>query len=266
MTSTEWQGKTVMITGGTRGVGRACADQLLVAGANVAVCARTQAHLDAMAADGASAERLLCVRADVGNAADLERFYKETVTRFGAGSVKGLVNNAGGAVVGAFMESTDDDWKKHLDVRLMATVRLSRIVARGMGANGGGSIVNIAGAAGADPTAFLAVAGVVNAGIINLSRMMADELADLRVRVNTVNPGTLDSDLGAEVLALYAGKMGLDTELLRDEMYSTMPLGRIPVPADVAHAVVFFLSERAGMITGSALTPDGGILIRRVRG
>ncbi len=261
----EWRGRCVMVTGGTRGVGRAVADQLLAEGASVAVCARTQADLDAMSAT-APADRFLGVAADVASAAGVERFHQAARHRFGGTALAGLVNNAGSAVVGAFLEASDEDWRYHLDARLMATVRLSRLVARDMVAAGGGSIVNIAGAAGADPTAFLAVAGVVNAGILNLGRMMADELAEQRIRVNTVSPGTLDTRLGAEVVELYAGSMGLDPELLRDEMQSSVPLGRIPQPSDVAHAVLFFLSDRSSMITGSTLTPDGGTLIRRARG
>jgi NAD(P)-dependent dehydrogenase (short-subunit alcohol dehydrogenase family) len=258
----DFRGRTVLVTGGTRGVGRAVADALLAAGANVAVCARSERDLAAMRAVH-PAERLLALRADVAEPDDLRRFHGEALTRFGA--IHGLVNNAGTAVVGPLLDAPDALLLQHLNAKLMAYLRLSRLAAPSMARAGGGSIVHVAGAAGIDPTALTGVAGVVNAAVQNMSRMLADELADRRVRVNTVNPGTLDTDLGTQVLHGYAEQLGLDVELVRAEMRGSVPLGRIPQAADVAHAILFFLSDRSSMITGGALTPDGGILIRRMR-
>lgn len=260
---TDWNGKVYLVTGGSRGIGRAVTHGLLARGAAVAVCGRKPATLDTMTAE-LPRDRFLAVRADVSSPDDLAAFHAAAVARFHR--IDGLVNNAGSAVVGPLLEAPDDEVVYHLHARLLACLRLTRLAVATMRAGAGGSIVNIAGAAGVDATPGLGVAGVVNAAILNMSRMLADELAESGIRVNTVNPGTLDSELGAEVMAAFADRLGLDVELLRDEAARSVPLGRMPKPADVADAVMFFLSAQASMITGASVTPDGGSLIRRLRG
>ena len=256
------ESKVILVTGGTRGVGRAVAEAVLEAGGSVAICARTEEHLAAARATF-GAERFLAVRADVRKRADLAAFHAAAVERFGA--IHGLVNNAGTAIIGPLIDATDQQVQGHLDEKLLAYLRLIQLAVPTMRRAGGGSIVNVAGAAGVDPAALTGVAGLINAAVQNMSRMLADELAESHIRVNVVNPGTLDTDLGREVLEGYAQVLGMDVELVRSEMRGAVPLGRIPVARDIADAVVFFLSPRSSMITGSSVTPDGGILIRRMR-
>jgi 3-oxoacyl-[acyl-carrier protein] reductase len=256
------ESKVILVTGGTRGVGRAVAEAVLEAGGSAAICARTEDHLAAARA-AFGADRFLAVRADVRQRADLVAFHAAAVERFGA--IHGLVNNAGTAIVGPLIDATDQQVQGHLDEKLLAYLRLTQLVVPTMRRSGGGSIVNVAGAAGVDPAALTGVAGMINAAVQNMSRMLADELAESHIRVNVVNPGTLDTDLGRDVLEGYAQTLGMDVDLVRAEMRGAVPLGRIPVARDIADAVLFFLSSSSSMITGSSVTPDGGILIRRMR-
>jgi len=259
----EFADKVFLVTGGSRGIGRAVTVALIERGAAVAACARRAEALEALRRS-LPGDRLLAVRADVSSPDDLRDFHRAAVERFGR--IDGVVSNAGSAVVGPLLEAPDEEVVFHFHARVLACIRLCRLAVPTMKVTGGGSIVHIAGAAGVDPTPGLGIAGVVNAAIQNLSRMMADELAEHHIRVNAVNPGTLDSELGAEVMAAFADRLGLDVEILQAEAAASVPLGRMPVPADVAEAVLFFLSPRSAMITGSSLTPDGGSLIRRLRG
>ncbi|MEI9997371.1 MAG: SDR family oxidoreductase [Rhizomicrobium sp.] len=257
------EGRVFVVTGGTRGIGRATAATLHAQGAKLVTCSRRQADVDELNAAFAS-DRLAAVVADVSRPADVEGLCRFAIEKFG--TIDGLVSNAGSACVSSALEAREEEILYQLQARLLATWTLVRGALVQLKKSRRSSIVIVAGAAGVDPTAMLAIPGVVNAGLLNLSRTLADELAEYGVRVNVVNPGTLDTRLGQDVIDAYAEKTGIDPEVLRDEMTSNLPLGRLPVPQDIANAIVFLLSDRAAMLTGNTLTPDGGILIRRARG
>lgn len=251
----------ILITGGTQGVGRATTELLLRQGVRVSVCARTANDLECLAEE-LSADNLLTVQADVRSMDDLVLLKKIAFDRFGP--ITGVVNNAGEAIVGELHRATPEELLTYFDLKVVSALRLVRLVLPSIPE--GGSIVNVAGAAGVDPTALLGIAGVANAALRNFSRMLADELADRKIRVNTVNPGTLDTRLGKAVMLRFAEVLGVDAELVRDEMYGSLPLGRVPMAHDVAQVILFFLGDESSMLTGAELTPDGGTLIRRFRG
>ena len=175
------------------------------------------------------------------------------------------MNNAGEACVGQLSAAPVSLLQDYFALKVGAALQLVQLVLPYMRHNGG-SIVNVAGAAGVDPTALLGVAGVANAALRNMTRMLADELAEEAIRVNCVNPGTLDTRLGNVVIEKFAKELGLSADLVRNEMYGSLPLGRVPTPKDVAFLVVFLLGKESEMITGADIAPDGGTLIRRLRG
>lgn len=252
----------VLITGGTHGVGRATVALLLGRGMQVSACARSAKDIENLSLE-ANSDLLLAVQGDIRSEADLQRFVELAYNRFGR--ITGLVNNAGEACVGQLHTAPVAELLSYFEFKVARALRLIQLVIPRMPPEGG-SIVNVAGAAGVDPTALLGIAGVANAAMRNLSRMLADELAEKRIRVNSVNPGTLDTRLGEEVVQRFAQELGVAPELVRDEMYGSLPLGRVPTAQDVAATIAFFLSPEAAMLTGAELTPDGGTLIRRLRG
>lgn len=238
-------GKNAVVTGGSRGIGRAAALGLAAEGANVAICARGQDALDATAADiEAAGVKAFAQSCDIGDAAKLEGFLNDA--RAALGSVDVLVNNPSG------FGMTDDEegWKASVDIDLMATVRATRQVVPWMEAAGGGAIVHISSASGLEsgwPPAYAAM----KAALFNHAKTMAHELAPKNIRVNCIAPGSI----------FFEGGVWDNVKQTDPDMYngvlSMIPSGRMGTPEEVANAIVFVASERASWVSGVTLLVDG---------
>lgn len=235
----------VIVTGATRGIGRAVAEALLADQARVALVGRSDSLADQVASY--NSPRAIGVAADVSQRSDRELILNETLGAFG--EVHGLVNNAGITRTGQG-EYKEADWDATLDVNLKSVFFLSQLVAGPMReAGAGGSIVNI-GSIGAlvgmpDNPAYQAAKG----GLLQLTRAMARDWAEWGVRVNQVNPGYIHTDMSAASFA--------DPEKHRERAERTM-LGRWGMPDDLAGACVFLLSNASAYVTGTDITVDGG--------
>jgi NAD(P)-dependent dehydrogenase (short-subunit alcohol dehydrogenase family) len=234
--------RVVIVTGATRGIGRAVADGFLAAGARVALVGRSESILEQLGED----ERGIAIRADVSSAEDRQRICQQTVQQLG--SIDVLVNNAGITRSGEG-EYLEEDWDATLDVNLKAPFFLSQLVAQGMRDQEGGSIVNI-GSIGArvgmpDNPAYQAAKG----GLLQLTRAMARDWAGWNVRVNQVNPGYIHTEMSA---ASYA-----DPEKRAERAERTM-LGRWGTPDDLVGACLFLASDASSYMTGTDITVDGG--------
>jgi NAD(P)-dependent dehydrogenase (short-subunit alcohol dehydrogenase family) len=248
-------GKVVLITGGTDGLGAALADRLIEEGSRVAVCGRDPHRLAAaeqrlMEGDGDA----LVVQADVTRLADIERFVDAAVARWGR--VDGLVNNAGKSAAGRIDQVSDEDWIADLDLKVLAAVRCTRLAVPHMIAAGGGSIVNVlnvgAKAAGAAslPTTASRAAGLA------ITKAASKDLGSHGIRVNAVLIGLVKSGQWRR-LADASGQS-------EDELYRQMadrtniPLGRIGRSEEFADLAAYLLSDRSSYVTGSAINLDGG--------
>ena len=234
--------RVVIVTGATRGIGRAVAEGFLAAGARVALVGRSESILRQLDDDA----RGIAIRADVSSAEDRQRICLQTVEQLG--NIDVLVNNAGITRSGEG-EYLEEDWDATLDVNLKAPFFLSQLVAQGMRDQQGGSIVNI-GSIGAwvgmpDNPAYQAAKG----GLLQLTRAMARDWAGWKVRVNQVNPGYIHTDMSA---ASYA-----DPEKHRERADRTM-LGRWGTPDDLVGACLFLASAASSYMTGTDITVDGG--------
>ena len=232
----------VVVTGATRGIGRAVAGGFLAAGARVALVGRSESIGEQLGED----ERGIAIRADVSLAEDRQRIFQQTQEQLGAIDV--LVNNAGITRSGEG-EYREEDWDATLDVNLKAPFFLSQLVAQGMRDQQGGSIVNI-GSIGArvgmpDNPAYQAAKG----GLLQLTRAMARDWAGWNVRVNQVNPGYIHTEMSA---ASYA-----DPEKRKERTERTM-LGRWGTPDDLVGACLFLASAASSYMTGTDITVDGG--------
>jgi glucose 1-dehydrogenase len=239
-----FDGKVAVVTGAGSGIGAAAADRFVAEGASVVYADRDAARLDRVA----PSETVLAVTADVADPASVASLVDATLDRFGRVDV--LVSNAGIWRGGPFLDVTDEEWDEVLDVNLRGTFLVCRGFARAMAAAGtGGSIVVTASTnsflAEPDSAAYNASKG----GVVMLVKSMAVDLAEARIRVNAVAPGTIRTNINADVQSLPEGGSPL---------YAFPPARRWGDPDDLAGPIAFLASPEADYITGSVLVVDGG--------
>jgi 3-oxoacyl-[acyl-carrier protein] reductase len=239
-------GRTALVTGSTRGIGRAIAETLAGAGARVAVVGRDQARAaEAAAAVGAGA---LGFGADVGEPASIVALVEGVEKAFGQIDI--LVNNAGLTRDNILFRIKDDDWDTVLDANLRGAFIAIRAASRGMIKRRWGRIINIASVVGITGNKGQANYAASKAGLIGLTKSVAKELGSRNVLVNAVAPGFIDTDMTAAM-----------TPEARASLSGQIPLERLGTPQDVAGAVTFLASEHAAYITGQTLVVDGGMVM-----
>ncbi|HVD24493.1 MAG TPA: 3-oxoacyl-[acyl-carrier-protein] reductase [Gaiellaceae bacterium] len=233
------EGRTALVTGGSRGIGRAIAAGLAEAGATVVIGYRSGADEAAEVADGVGGR---AVQADVSDPEEAKRLVEE------AGDVDVLVNNAGVTRDGLLARMSDEDWKTVLDTNLGGTFNTSRAVIRGMMKRRSGSIVNVSSIVGVHGNPGQTNYSASKAGIIGFTKALARELGSRGVRANVVAPGYISTRLTNDL-----------PEELQQAMLASTPLGRFGDPEDVAGAVRFLASDAAAFVTGEVLLVDGGL-------
>lgn len=249
----ELDGKIVLVTGGSKGIGRATALGFAAEGASVLICARGQAALDDMvAAAPAGRGRIVGVSADLTQADAIARVVARCIDEFGRVDV--LVNNAGSARPGPFLEISDADWTEDWTLKFFGYVRMARAVLPHMQAQGSGVIVNVIGTGGLRPMANYMVGGAANAALNHFTKALAAEGATHGVRVVGVNPGPILTDRLQQFVTTLSPESGSVEEALR----KMTPLGRVGEAQEVADLILFLASARAAFIHGANVTIDGG--------
>jgi 3-oxoacyl-[acyl-carrier protein] reductase/bacilysin biosynthesis oxidoreductase BacG len=254
----ELTGKTALVTGGSKGIGKAIARGLAREGVRVAIASRDSAVLDAAAKEignGARGE-VIAIPADLSRADEVQRVAEDTVGRLGRLDI--LINNAGAIRGGDFLKIPDEQWTNDWSLKLVGYVRMARAVIPQMQAQGGGRICNIVGAAGRNPQATYLPGGIANAGLINFTKGLADFGAPSRILVTAVSPAATRTERWDTLMEQQAAAAGKTVEAFRAEAEKTYPLGRIATPEDIADLVCFLVSARASFITGACITVDGG--------
>ena len=244
------QGKCALVTGGSRGIGRAVCLELARQGARVAVnyagnAAAAEETVKACEALGAEA---FAIQADVADAAASEAMVKEVLARFGRLDI--LVNNAGVTRDGLMPMMKEADWDAVLDTNLKGAFHCMKAVYRPMMKQKYGRIVNLSSIVGLRGNAGQANYAASKAGLIGLTKSLAKELAARNVTVNAVAPGFIDTDMTAAL-----------PEKAREAMLTTIPMGRLGQAEDVAKAVAFFAGDDSAYVTGQVLCVDGGMAV-----
>ena len=242
----ELAGKRALVTGGSRGIGAAIVRRLLDAGAEVLTTARS--------ATGEAPEGAAFVPADVRTRAGAEALAAAAQETLGGVDI--LVHNAGGARPHKDASAiSDEEWQDALDLNFLASVRLDSLLVPGMRERRSGTIVHISSAAVLTPLGPFLHYTTAKAALENYSRGMALELAPSGIRVNTVSPGRVTTPGGEATREQWAQLAPGPAQVNADD---TTPLGRDGQPDDIAHAVLFLASDRAGWLTGSNIFVDGG--------
>ncbi len=240
-------GQTALVTGATRGIGKAIALELARAGARVVGTSTTDAGAASISAylhqTGTRGEG---IRLDVRDAASIEPAVTGVATR--AGEITILINNAGITRDNLLLRMKDDEWDAIMDTNLKSAYRLSKAVLRGMMKARHGRIVNIGSVVGVSGNAGQANYAAAKAALIGFSKSLAQEIGSRNITVNCVAPGFIDTDMTRSL-----------TDAQRQKLIERIPLGRLGLPEDVAHAVAFLVSREAGYITGATLHINGGL-------
>lgn len=252
MPSFDLSGRTAIVTGGSRGIGRAIGAALAAAGASVVLAARHAQDVEAAAAElRAGGLRAMGVAANVSRAEECEALVAAAEAAYGPADI--LVNNAATNVhFGPLLDADDGMWAKMFETNLLSAVRLCRLVAPSMRARKGGKIVNIASVAGISPGAGQGVYGALKAALIQLTRSLAQELGPDNIQVNAIAPGLIKTRF-AQVLH--------ETPAIRQATERATPLGRIGEPDEVAGAALYLASPAADFTTGTVLVVDGGMTL-----
>ncbi|MGA0024416.1 MAG: SDR family NAD(P)-dependent oxidoreductase [Burkholderiales bacterium] len=248
------KGKVAVITGGTEGIGKAAALMLAREGAKVAICARRQPLLDAVAAEITKAGgTALAVSADMSKAADCERFINEVVKHFGGIDI--LLNNAGTSKRGNFLDLSDDEWAADLELKVFGAVRCSRLAIPHMKKRGGGRIINITISSAKQPGAGSYPTSVSRAAGLAITKALSKEFAADNILVNTICIGKIKS---GQHERRYT-KDGISADEYYGKMSKDIPLKRAGEAQEVANVIAFLASDAASYVTGTSINLDGGI-------
>ncbi len=247
-----FEGKVVLVTGGSSGIGYATAKAFLEEGAKVAIAGRDATRLRKAESELKAIGKVLAIRGDVSKLADARRFVSETTKALGPIDV--LVNNAGIYIDKFLEEFTEREYDEVMDINLKGAFLCSKYVLPGMLRRKRGVIVNVASDSGLVGTAGSSVYCASKGGMVLLTKAMALEHARDGIRVNAICPGEVDTPM----LERDAEASGLDHDEYVRRLTAPIPMGRAARPEEIARAILFLASEDSSFMTGAAMPVDGG--------
>lgn len=251
-------GKRALVTGGSRGIGRATAFALAREGVDVAICARQLDRLEEVAQQirEETGVKVVALQGDMSVPEDIKGVVAAAAQ--GLGGLDILVNNAANFNIGTMGELRDEDWIHHFNVKVFGYVRCIREATPYMQRNGWGRIVNIAGIAARQAGGIGSTAGATNAAVVNITSSTAASLAKDGITANTIHPGPTETDRHLINMERRSRDTGVSIEEAEKETIAAIPIGRMISADDIADMVVYFASQRASAVTGQAIAVDGG--------
>jgi 3-oxoacyl-[acyl-carrier protein] reductase len=245
------QNKNVLVTGGSRGIGKACVELFLKAGANVAFTFQSaQAEADIVVTGYTGSSKLKQYKLNLSDALEIEKVIGLVLSDFGHIDI--LVNNAGIWKEAAIDKMTLDEWNETMNINLTSTYIITKLLVPGMKKNKFGRIINIASTAGQRGEAFHSHYAASKGGMISLTKSLASELGQHNITVNCVAPGWVVTDMTTDSLG--------DSEIYK-KVLNDIPLNKIAQPEEIAGPVVFLASNLASHITGEILNVNGGSVL-----
>jgi 3-oxoacyl-[acyl-carrier protein] reductase len=254
-------GRVAMVAAASKGIGRAVATALAREGCRVSICARDRAALEAARlqileeAPGAAVRVFTC---DVTKTEELEAWHRAAVEELGAVDI--LVTNTGGPPAATFLDLSEEQWRRGIDLTLMNVVRLCRLVLPGMRERGWGRIIHLTSLAAKQPIALLTISSTLRAGLSALTKTLSNEFARDGVTVNAVLPGHVLTDRQVELNEIRSKQEGIPLEEYASRVQATIPIGRYGEPREIGEVVAFLAGGRASYVTGATIQVDGGLI------
>ena len=251
--------KVALITGSSKGLGKACALQLAKEGVNVAICARGSEALKETAnfIKKSTNVKVLPLMADLSKTTELRRVVGDTLNMFGRIDI--LVVNSGGPPPGNFFDLTEQDWTNAFSSIMYYVIELYRLVIPQMKERKWGRIINITSLAVKEPSKNLVLSNVFRTGVVSLAKTLSKELIGYNITINNVCPGAFKTNRVIQLMMDQSKKTGVPIEKIEEESINSFPLKRYQEPKEMGDFVVFLASELAKGITGTTIQIDGGI-------
>jgi len=253
------KGKSVLVTAASKGLGKAVATEFAKEGASVIIASRTEEELSKTAEEikkESGNEQVFFTVCDMKNADDIKHLI-EKATELN-GTVDVLINNAGGPPAGPFLEMTDDDWYHAFELNLLSYVRTIRAAAPIMKKQKRGHIVNIASSSIKQSIDNLVLSNTFRPGIVGLAKTLSQELGEDNILINTVGPGTVQTDRIVNLNKIQAERQNVSVETIKENAENRIPMKRYGKLEEFAKAIVFLASGANTYITGQTLIVDGG--------
>jgi ketoreductase len=252
-----FKGKTALVTGGGTGIGKAIALQLAKNGANVAIASRSQAHIQATAADFTGlGMSVLGLQMDVRKKQDIETAAEQLVSRWGPIHI--LVNNAGISGLSLIDDPDDGKWYDIVDTNLNGLYLVTKAVLKRMPDHSGGRVINISSVLGRFGVPGYAAYCTTKHGVIGFTRALALEVVSRGITVNTICPGWVDTEMAALGINETAALQGITPQQFKSQAVAGVPIGRFLEPDEIAELVCYIASDAAKGITGQAINICGG--------
>jgi 3-oxoacyl-[acyl-carrier protein] reductase len=250
--------KIAIVTGASRGIGKAISQELAAEGVHLVLCARGEERLSAVADAIRANNRIdvLPVPTDLSTIDGIDNVVKQTIGRFARIDI--LVNNAGAVRPGSILSKPDRDWHAEWELKVFGYIRMARKVIPHMKETGGGRIVNIIGLAGEQPNADFIAGGGGNAALMNMTKAMADEGAPHNILVNGINPGPTRTERHKDLMERLAKERGITPADAEAQWMTGNPMLRAGNPEEISAVVAFLVSKRASYINGVIIPVDGG--------
>lgn len=253
------RGKTAIVGGSSKGLGKACASALAREGVNVTICAR---NVDALHETQKEIEALgvgvLALNADMASANDNRRIVDETVKKFGTIDI--LVNNSGGPKPGTFREISEDDLDEAYQSVLKYNIRMINLCLPYMERSGWGRIVNIASTSVKEPMENMVLSNIFRSAVVSYAKTISKELISKEITINNVCPGSFKTDRIIRLAEVRAKAAGISIEEYEQKVVADLPHKRYMEPRELGDLVCYLCSDQAGSVNGTTIPIDGGLL------
>jgi 3-oxoacyl-[acyl-carrier protein] reductase len=256
----ELKGKVAIVGGGSKGLGKACAEMLAEEGAKVTICSRNKEDLEKAAAEirSATGSDVLAFPGDLDKNDTIKDLIATTVGHFGRLDI--LVNNSGSPPISFAYNASDEMLEIAVQRSLFYFARMSREAIPHLKTGGGGRIINILASTVYQPLLKMALSGTTRIGVIAFAKSLADEVGKYGILVNNVCPGSILTERMLLNITARAEEMGIPLEEALVRRAAEIPVGRLGEPKDIANMVAFLASGKSGYITGSTIRVDGGVV------